>query len=119
MGETAIRASFQTEVGVTIVTVPYTHEIASERFKPLNNFIDDAAYRKLAQLRIEPAELSNDEELPDIPALLTALKSALGDKVSDVRATGRLSDSAVVLGATTVTASGPPAAGTPVRGSMR
>ncbi|MCE9532695.1 MAG: DUF1549 and DUF1553 domain-containing protein [Planctomycetes bacterium] len=61
-GETAIRASFQTEVGVTIVTVPYTHEIAFERFKPRNNFIDDAAYRKLAQLRIEPAELSNDEE---------------------------------------------------------
>jgi molecular chaperone HtpG len=42
-------------------------------------------------------ELGKDEALPDISGLVTAIKTALGDKVSDVRATGRLSDSAVVL----------------------
>ena len=37
--------------------------------------------------------------LPDISPLLAALKAALGDDVSDVRATARLTDSAVVLAA--------------------
>jgi molecular chaperone HtpG len=36
---------------------------------------------------------------PDISLLLAALKNALGENVSDVRATGRLTDSAVVLAA--------------------
>jgi molecular chaperone HtpG len=36
---------------------------------------------------------------PDISPLLAALKKALGDEVADVRATGRLTDSAVVLAA--------------------
>jgi molecular chaperone HtpG len=36
---------------------------------------------------------------PDISPLLAALKQALGDGVSDVRASGRLTDSAVVLSA--------------------
>ena len=38
-------------------------------------------------------------ELPDISLLLAAIKTALGDEVADVRATGRLTDSAVVLAA--------------------
>nr|MDA8249919.1 molecular chaperone HtpG [Rhodospirillales bacterium] len=42
-----------------------------------------------------------DEEspAPDVAPLLAALKAALGDAVSDVRATHRLVDSAVVLSA--------------------
>ena len=36
---------------------------------------------------------------PDISPLMAALKKALGDEVADVRATGRLTDSAVVLAA--------------------
>ena len=36
---------------------------------------------------------------PDISPLLAAMKKALGDRVSDVRATARLTDSAVVLAA--------------------
>ncbi|HYZ21007.1 MAG TPA: molecular chaperone HtpG, partial [Rhodopila sp.] len=36
---------------------------------------------------------------PDISPLLTAIKTALGDRVADVRATARLSESAVVLAA--------------------
>jgi molecular chaperone HtpG len=41
----------------------------------------------------------DDGEKPDISNLLAAFKSALGDAVSDVKATGRLTDSAVVLSA--------------------
>ena len=61
-GETAIRASFQTEVAVAIVTVPYPDPINPDRFKDRNNFIDDAVLKKLAELRIEPSDLGNDEE---------------------------------------------------------
>ncbi|MBV8703777.1 MAG: molecular chaperone HtpG [Acetobacteraceae bacterium] len=45
------------------------------------------------------AELDKGTELPDISPLTVALKAALEDQVSDVRATARLSDSAVVLSA--------------------
>jgi hypothetical protein len=61
-GETAIRASFQTEVAVAIMTVPYPTEIPAERFKVRNNLVDDAVFKKLADLRIEPSELSGDDE---------------------------------------------------------
>jgi molecular chaperone HtpG len=43
------------------------------------------------------AELNKGEELPDISVLTSAIKAALAGKVSDVRATARLTDSAVVL----------------------
>ncbi len=42
-------------------------------------------------------DLGKDEEQPDVSALLLAMKDALADRASDVRATGRLTDSAVVL----------------------
>jgi molecular chaperone HtpG len=45
------------------------------------------------------ADLDKDADRPDISPLLAALKKALGDEVADVRATGRLTDSAVVLAA--------------------
>ncbi len=45
------------------------------------------------------ADLTTDADQPDISLLLAALKEALGEAVSDVRATGRLTDSAVVLAA--------------------
>ncbi|MGH7211393.1 MAG: molecular chaperone HtpG, partial [Acetobacteraceae bacterium] len=45
------------------------------------------------------AELDKGAELPDISVLTAALKAALEDQVGDVRATGRLTDSAVVLSA--------------------
>ncbi|HVC63101.1 MAG TPA: molecular chaperone HtpG [Acetobacteraceae bacterium] len=44
-------------------------------------------------------DLGKDTEAPDISVLLAALKEALGQDVSDVRATARLTDSAVVLAA--------------------
>jgi molecular chaperone HtpG len=44
-------------------------------------------------------EPEKDADVPDISPLLAALKKALGDDVSDVRATHRLTDSAVILAA--------------------
>jgi len=44
-------------------------------------------------------ELHKDADQPDISSLLAALKKALGEAVADVRATSRLTDSAVVLAA--------------------
>jgi hypothetical protein len=61
-GETAIRASFQTEVAVAIVTVPFPNAIPAEHFAARNNFIDDAVNAKLAALRIDPSDLCSDEE---------------------------------------------------------
>ena len=57
--------------------------------KPIRNVTAGAA--DLAKLTGE------DADLPDVSVLLAALKSALGDAVSDVTATPRLVDSAVVL----------------------
>ncbi len=44
-------------------------------------------------------DIAMEGDHPDISPLLAALKEALGDAVSDVRATGRLTDSAVILAA--------------------
>ena len=61
-GETAVRASFQTEVAVAILTVPFTTVVPAERFATRSNFIDDAVFAKLALLHIEPSDLSGDDE---------------------------------------------------------
>ncbi len=59
--------------------------------------LDSFDDKKLRSVTQAADELGKDEALPDISGLVAAIRSALGDKVSDVRATGRLSDSAVVL----------------------
>jgi molecular chaperone HtpG len=53
--------------------------------------------KRLISITQSGAEAAGD--LPDISPLTAALKAALGEAVSDVRATGRLTDSAVVLAA--------------------
>jgi molecular chaperone HtpG len=63
----------------------------------LDTFMD----KKLRSVTEAAEDLSKDEELPDISPLTFAMKAALGDRVADVRATGRLTDSAVVLAADT------------------
>jgi molecular chaperone HtpG len=55
--------------------------------------------KKLKSVTQAGDELGTDGEAPDISALLAAIKTALGVDVSDVRATARLTDSAVVLSA--------------------
>src|SRR5205823_3101846 len=56
-GETAIRITFQGQVGVVIFTVPFEQPVSESLFAQRNNFIDDFVYRKLAALRIPPADL--------------------------------------------------------------
>ncbi len=55
--------------------------------KPLRNVMQAAS------------DLGKETDLPDVSHLTSALKSALGDAVSDVRTTARLTESAVVLAA--------------------
>ena len=61
----------------------------------LDSFMD----KKLRSVTQAAADLASDAEQPDISPLLAALKTALEAEVSDVRSTGRLSESAVVLAA--------------------
>ncbi len=64
--------------------------------KPIRSVTQGAA--DLAKLA--PTE-APEGEAPDVTALVAALKTALGEDVSDVRTTDRLVESAVVLGAGT------------------
>jgi molecular chaperone HtpG len=61
--------------------------------------LDSFEGKHLKSVTQAPAEPEKDEDRPDISPLLAALKKALGDAVADVRSTGRLTDSAVVLAA--------------------
>ena len=62
--------------------------------------LDSFEGKHLKSVTQASAELDKDTaDQPDISPLLAALKKALGDEVADVRATGRLTDSAVVLAA--------------------
>jgi len=61
--------------------------------------LDSFEDRKLRSVTQASADIAKDDEQPDVSALLAALKEALGADVSDVRATARLTDSAVVLAA--------------------
>jgi molecular chaperone HtpG len=59
--------------------------------------LDSFEEKKLRSVTQAAEELGKGEDQPDISPLLSAIKEALGDRVSDVRATARLTDSAVVL----------------------
>jgi molecular chaperone HtpG len=61
--------------------------------------LDSFEGKHLRSVTQAPMDVDKDSEQPDISPLLAALKKALGDEVTDVRATGRLTDSAVVLAA--------------------
>jgi len=61
--------------------------------------LDSFEGKSLKSVTQAPAEKDAGEDAPDISPLLAALKKALGDDVSDVRATNRLTDSAVILAA--------------------
>ncbi|MGH7153393.1 MAG: molecular chaperone HtpG, partial [Acetobacteraceae bacterium] len=68
---------------------------------PIDAFWPDrlASYegKRLASTTQSTTDLDSGTDQPDISVLTSALKAALGDEVSEVRATARLTDSAVVL----------------------
>jgi molecular chaperone HtpG len=68
---------------------------------PIDNFwperMDTYEGKKVRSVTKAADDLGKGEDQPDVSALLAALKTALGERVSDVRATFRLTDSAVVL----------------------
>ncbi|MDE2008137.1 MAG: molecular chaperone HtpG, partial [Rhodospirillales bacterium] len=68
---------------------------------PIDSFWPErlASFEGKRLVNVAQAEAPADAELPDISVLTAAMKAALGEAVSDVRATGRLTDSAVVLAA--------------------
>jgi molecular chaperone HtpG len=73
---------------------------------PIDSFWPERLYgfegKKLRSVTQAAEDLGKDEDLPDVSPLLAAMKTALGDRVADVRATGRLTDSAVVLASNNV-----------------
>jgi molecular chaperone HtpG len=59
--------------------------------------LDSFEGKKLRSVTQAAEDLGKGEDQPDISPLLAAMKTALGDRVADVRSTARLTDSAVVL----------------------
>jgi molecular chaperone HtpG len=59
--------------------------------------LDSFEDKKLRSVTQAAEDLGKGEDQPDISPLLAAMKTALSDRVSDVRSTARLTDSAVVL----------------------
>ncbi len=68
---------------------------------PIDSFwperLDVFEEKKLRSVTQATEDLGTGDDQPDISPLLAAVKAALGDRVADVRATSRLTDSAVVL----------------------
>lgn len=59
-GETTIRAMFQSQVAIAIVTAPHERTVNAEAFAANNNFIDQHLFKKLHNLRIEPSANCDD-----------------------------------------------------------
>jgi molecular chaperone HtpG len=73
---------------------------------PIDSFwperLDSFEGKKLRSVTQAAEDLGKADDLPDVSPLLAAMKTALGERVADVRATGRLTDSAVVLASNSV-----------------
>ena len=93
-GATGVRAAFLTEVAVAVLAVPYEKPVDDAKFAVRNNFVDDHAFAKLKELRIEPSGLSGDAEflrrvfLDCTGTLPTPAEAVafLADKATDKRA---------------------------------
>ncbi|HEY4173715.1 MAG TPA: molecular chaperone HtpG, partial [Rhodopila sp.] len=59
--------------------------------------LDSFEGKKLRSVTQAAEDLGKEDDQPDISPLLEAMKTALGARIADVRATARLTDSAVVL----------------------
>lgn len=59
-GATAIRAMFAGQVAVKLITAPRETPVKADWYAQKNNFIDEHVFKKLAELRIEPSDLCDD-----------------------------------------------------------
>jgi hypothetical protein len=93
-GETAIRAMFQGQVAVAVVTAPHDTAVKAEWFAAKNNFIDTHLFKKLNDLRIEPSGPCDDSQFIrrvylDAMGILPApdeVRTFLADRGSNKRA---------------------------------
>ncbi|MBY0229104.1 MAG: DUF1549 and DUF1553 domain-containing protein, partial [Gemmataceae bacterium] len=93
-GESAVRAMFQAEVAVAVVTAPFDAKPDARLYGKRNNAIDDHVMAKLKQLRIEPSGDCSDAEflrratLDTLGVLPTPeeVRSFLADKDAQKRA---------------------------------
>jgi hypothetical protein len=61
-GESSVRAAFQGQVAVALVTAPFTHAVDAKRYEKKNNAIDGPVMAKLKALNIEPSDGCTDAE---------------------------------------------------------
>ncbi len=59
-GETSVRAHFQGQVAVALMSVPYQQNIDPASFPPPANFIDEHVFKKLQALHIPPSPVADD-----------------------------------------------------------
>ena len=59
-GETSIRAHFQGQVEVVMISIPYTNKVQSRDFAKGNSALDEAVFAKLKALRIPPSAACDD-----------------------------------------------------------
>lgn len=93
-GETAIRAHFQGQVEVIIITIPYENKIAPGQFVAKNNLVDEPVFAKLKSLNIPPSALCDDATFVrraflDVTGTLPLpeeVRTFLADKDADKRA---------------------------------
>lgn len=59
-GETSIRAHFQGQVGVVLLTTPFENAVDPGAYSAKYNVVDEHVFAKLAALRIPPSEACDD-----------------------------------------------------------
>lgn len=64
-GETVVRAHYQGQVAVLLITVPFEHRVdptaAAATIRTSGNYIDEHVFAKLAALNLPPSPMSTDE----------------------------------------------------------
>lgn len=93
-GETAVRATFLGQVAVIVVTAPHDQAVEPKLLAQRNNVIDQHVFKKLADLRIEPADLCGDAafirrvflDTIGLPPSADEVRAFLADQRADKRA---------------------------------